>query len=196
VDAQGEEAVILPHDSAAARAACDAFCDVNGIRLPSYEFRSELKMVLINSYGHYVSATETIVVRAKHCKGIINNPRVWTYPGYTADLTVLGVTAHELGHHVNAVKGWRDVLRRWHSMAMGDLSEQPVGSYAKSRDAEDLAEAFKVFVTNPSLLEAIAPRRHRFFTEELKLKPVESRHWREILGESPRHIRAVENKLS
>lgn len=182
--------MILQHDSAAARVTVEKFCAHNKIDVPDIDFRPKLRP---NSFG-YFSQPRLIVVDALHCKGIIDNPRVWTYPGYTADLTVLGVTAHELGHYVHFVRGWREVLRAWHSMTMSCLEEQPVGSYARTQPHEDLAEAFKVFVTNPSLLECIAPKRYAFFVNSMSLVPVESRHWREILGDSPRHIRAVENK--
>jgi len=182
--------MILPHDSVAARAAVENFCRVNELQVPLMDFRPKLKP---NHYGVYKFGQ--LIVDALRCKAPSTSLYSWTWPGYTADLTVLGVTAHELGHHVNHLLGWGDVRRRWHSLIMGAMDEPPVGSYAASQTIEDFAESMKVFVTNPTLLECIAPKRYAFIVKDLRLKPVESRHWRVILEDSPRHIKAVENKL-
>lgn len=190
--------MILPHDSIAAQSMLERFCAANGVEAPPVEYRPNRVMVRINSKGYYDPMSQSIVVNAMHCPVITvhsTNPRRWTWPGYTADLTVLGVTAHELGHYFNHVRGWRSVLRKWHTMAMSDLREAPVTGYALKNPGEDLAEAFKVFVTDPSLLREVAPNRFKFLVEELGLVAIEERHWREILEDSPRHIRAVENRL-
>lgn len=187
--------MILPHDQATAQGLVESFCSANALAKPLLCFApAKPHGAANNGYGYYHRTQFFIEVYAAQCKGV--SERSWSYPGYTHDLTVMGVTAHELGHHVMNVLGWRETLAKWYSLTMKHLAEAPVGEYAMSRPAEDFAEAMRLFAVNPSLLEAIAPSRHHFMTKILSLKPVEARHWRELLCDSPRHVQRVEEKLT
>jgi hypothetical protein len=105
-------------------------------------------------------------------------------------MTPLGVCCHELGHHWHFFHGPKEVIQVWKQW-IGD--EKPVSSYGETSTGEDIAEAFKLFVDNPTLLRDLWPNRYAMFAS--CLIPVEPRHWREILAGSPRHIRVVERKL-
>lgn len=119
--------------------------------------------------------------------------RGYSWPGYTADKTVLGVCAHETGHHLSAIID-RAKRREW--ARCGDrYREFAVSSYARGAE-EDMAETTKLFVTNPSLLEAICPWRYWFFTEQLGLRSPETRHWMEVLAPSKRHVEMALSKVS
>lgn len=174
----------------AARQRVEKFCTLNGLAAPHithYATRQEGSAG--GNYGWFISPNR-VLVTAWACRKPMLSGRGWTWPGYTADLTVLGVTCHETGHYVNHVLGWRRTLTSWKQMRKG---EPAITSYANRYSAEDFAEAFRLFLTNPSLLKVVAPKRHGWFTE--RFKPVEERHWREILSDSPRHIKAAENKV-
>lgn len=110
----------------------------------------------------------------------------WSFPGYKADLTPIGVVTHEFGHHVDAwlkyphLPGWR--------------SEAPVSGYEPNR-GEAFAEALRLFCTNPDLLRVGRPVRWGFFAERAgeigELAP-----WEDVLrlrGAHERFISAARN---
>jgi len=88
--------------------------------------------------------------------------RNWSWPGSDTDRTPYGVLAHELGHHadylVGGVKGryWSE----YSSEVRAAANERGLTSYAGENPAEWFAEAFRLFVTNPPLLEALRPRTY------------------------------------
>lgn len=143
--------------------------------------------------GYYVSATKRAHVFVDKCRPPSTTAYSWTWPGYKADLTVLGVTAHEAGHHVSAfhpkVKQ-RDLRRLYKELVVG---EKPLTSYAATCTEEDIAESVKLFITNPTLLWELRPLRYGVLALNLELRPVVTQHWREVLADSPRHIACVEN---
>lgn len=100
----------------------------------------------------------------------------WSYPGYKADLTAYGVTAHEVGHHVQAV---RRVLREDIRVV---VNREPCVTSYEPTAAESFAEMMKLFITNPDLLRIGRPIRWAFLTSHLKLKPVDDRPWTDVLS--------------
>lgn len=86
----------------------------------------------------------------------------WSFPGYKADRTPVGVFTHELGHHVD------DYLNEPIITSWGD--EAPVSGYEPNRQ-ESWAEAWRLFCTNPDLLRVGRPRRWHTLTETLGLVP-------------------------
>lgn len=105
----------------------------------------------------------------------------WSFPGYKADLTPVGVVAHETGHHVDDVTGRRPLGYGWRN-------EERVSGYEPNR-AESFAEAFRLFVTNPDMLRAGRPARWAHLTEGLGLVPGPLTPWDEVLAERGAHAR-------
>jgi len=111
----------------------------------------------------------------------------WSFPGYKADVTPVGVVAHETGHHVDALTGRRPTTI-WRS-------EARVSSYEPDRE-EAFAESFKLFVTNPDLLRAGRPLRWGHLTVTLGLDPGSLVPWDEVLEKRGAHekiLRAAKN---
>jgi hypothetical protein len=162
---------------------CCRFCDVNGLPTPRFEDRTNRI-----HYGLYQPRTKTVSVAVDKTRPPSRTAFSWTWPGYKADLTVLGVTAHELGHHWHFLTGERAVIRDFRL-----IGELPLTSY-EPNTSEAIAESFKVFVTNPDLLRVLRPARYEFF--RARLTPVIDLEWHEVLDGSPRHVLAVLRKLS
>lgn len=142
-----------------------------------------------NLYGFYRDAK--IHVNVKKSLVPVKTPGFsWTYPGYKADLTAYGIVAHETGHYI------ADYQQMGFSRKMGTCligSEPPVSSYAPNED-EDFAEAIKLFITNPDLLQCGRPERYHYLVDALGLVPIVERPWREVLSKAhPRLIAAAEN---
>lgn len=102
----------------------------------------------------------------------------WSFPGYKADMTQIGVLAHEFGHAVHFALMDRPLWKKFQEMTCG---ESVVTSY-EPNEHEKFAEAFKLFITNPDLLKTGRPQRFKFFTEVLKLVPNHCEPWKNILG--------------
>lgn len=94
----------------------------------------------------------------------------WTFPGWKADLTALGIVAHEVGHYVHSRVPALD-LRSWRG-------EANVTSY-EPNFSESFAEAVKLFLTNPDLLRVGRPVRYATLTSILT--PPHHVPWREVL---------------
>jgi hypothetical protein len=65
-----------------------------------------------------------------------------------------------------------------------------VTKYAYKNVGEAIAEALKVFITNPSLLEDLWPE-HYAWLRDCGFEPVVHDHWSEVLRDSPRHLEVV-----
>lgn len=143
--------------------------------------------------GLYESRHDRITVDLPKCAHVGWHGRSWSYPGYPVNRTPHGVVIHELGHawHLKHPLGGVDILRMWKGFTMG---EQSPTSYGASCTGEDIAESFRVYVTNPELTRILWPERFAIF-DKLGLRPVETRAWEEILGLSGRHLRAAQNKV-
>lgn len=170
-------------------ALCSEFCERNGIYLPTIGESDRTRHL-----GYYTARGERIVINPTRCSVASSSPYAWTWPGYKADLTVIGVVAHELGHH------WHWVFTRGKWRALTDIyrrevsrHEEPTTSYGRRNAGEAIAEAFKLFVTNPNLLLVYGPLAYGFF-RQCGLVPVVTSTWREILERSPRHVAAVERR--
>lgn len=108
--------------------------------------------------------------------------RNWSWPGNITDRTPYGVIAHELGHHVD----W--CLSEDKGAYYGDYSiklrkatgERPITSYCPN-DAEFFAELFRLYITNPALLNKVRPRTYAALCERLKPVGVQDQ-WLENLS--------------
>lgn len=122
--------------------------------------------------------------------------RNWNWPGSTSDREPYGVIAHELGHHFDWT--FSEKKGEW----FGDLSssifeesdEAPLTSYAPN-PAEWFAEMFRLFVTNPRLLESLRPVTWGMLAD--RWTPLPEEDWESPLGTDvpPKILRAIRNKL-
>jgi len=129
----------------------------------------------------------TIVI-SKSCVPAVKNPGFsWSFPGYKADMTPVGVAAHECGHHVQHC--FRPDMR---SLVYSTQFESCLSSYEPTA-SEMLAEAVKLFITNPDLLKTGRPCRYKFLTEDIGLTPIITQTWKDVLTYAhPKIIAAAE----
>ena len=110
-------------------------------------------------------------------------------PGSFEDFTPLGVLCHEVGHHVDFQLDRRGFSKRNKAFARA-LEDEPEVSSVEHNVQESFAEAIRLFITNPSLLEAGRPRRWEFLTKTLRLRPIHQSSWRRVLGRCAQHVRS------
>lgn len=193
----------MPHDFEAAMAAMNTFCDANAILPPTVETKHGIFAAERTTTALYNRVTRLITVFVDHAvtpvvvtaTGISEERDVQlrkTWPGWLEDYTVLGAVCHELGHHVQKEKGWKKVDQTYYDPY---TKEAPLSMYARSSRPEDFAESFRLFVINPTLLEALCPLRYAYFTVYLKLRTIEDRHWSLILEDSPERVVFIKNRL-
>jgi hypothetical protein len=140
----------------------EAWVKRNGLRMPRITAR------VLSSYGRCTGG-DSILVHYDRCRAPTKTPvRSWQFPGYKADLSVAGVTTHELGHAVDHQLGYPS--RGWDWRAVIE-AEAAVTSY-EPNSAEAWAEAFRLFGCNPDLLRLGRPKRYAYFTQETALHPV------------------------
>jgi hypothetical protein len=117
--------------------------------------------------------------------------RQWSWPGYVVDRTPYGVVQHELGHHYDACNGEQEGVLS--SACRRITGEDAITSYCPNT-AEWFAEIFRLFVTNPDLLEALRPMTYRWLGQRFKI--VEGRDWRNVLADAPERTQAAaQNKV-
>lgn len=131
-----------------------------------------------------------ITVNLPRCRPPTRTPGfAWSFPGYKADMTPIGVYTHELGHHVEEELQPR-VSDPWVTDSW--MLEPPVSGY-EPNFTEAFAEAFRLFLTNPSLLREGRPRRWSTLTVELGLVPstLATIPWDEVLTQRGAHERFI-----
>lgn len=140
----------------------------------------------LNEFGWYRRGK--IHINMMKCRLPVKTPGYsWSFPGYKADLTPVGVYTHELGHHVDKLFG--------HPRLTGWSKEPRVTSYEPNR-GEAFAEAFKLFATNPDLLRVGRPVRWEFLLEHGLVSPDELVPWGDVLRRRGAHdklLKAAEN---
>ena len=119
----------------------------------------------------------------------------WSYPGWRADCTPYGVCTHEMGHHVEymltraPLRASSKLTRPLVSlMRAADPVEKPLTAYCPNA-SEIFAEMMKLFITNPDLLLHLRPVGYSYMVDVLRLKPLETRDWYDVIKASPRHVR-------
>lgn len=104
----------------------------------------------------------------------------YSWPGHISDRTVLGVYAHELGHHAHFTRPDFEQIRadfpRKHSIT----------GYEPNVD-ESFAETFRLFVLNPDLLKNGRSTRYEYMLK-LGFIPSETRDYREVLKDMRPHM--------
>lgn len=161
------------------------FLHANDVNPPMFDVYAKN----IGAFGTYTPRDQWVRVVSSKCK-----PPGWrdTWSGWFEDLTVLGVTAHEVAHHVDLIK-MASRSSGWRTLQMS--GEKPVSRYSHMHPREDFAESCMLMITNPTLLRDACPRRYGFIAETLGLRPVELRHWSEILRDSPRHVELAKERM-
>lgn len=168
---------------------CTRWCLNSSVPTPRFVIDSTIKHA-----GEYDTRTGTVHTSIARCQVPTVNPgHSWSFPGYKADRTTYGVPPHEVGHHVHAH------LLRSIDVANLDIrdwkQEAPVSGYEPDRK-ERIAEAIRLFITNPNLLKLGRPIRWETLTTTWGLRPLHNSPWQNVLGMFDAHERyysAAEN---
>ena len=163
---------------------CKKFCKLNNIPEPKFIINS-------NRYnyncGTYIQ--NKIYINESKCANETKTPGFsWSHRHYFVDREPCGVVCHEFGHYIH------DFLTKF---KLQFPKENPISGYEPNHK-ERFAEAFKVFILNPDLLKNYAPKKYEIFTKTLKLIPIFSESWKEVLEKSGAHekfIKSAENKI-
>lgn len=168
------------------------FCVLNKLTMPSLRVVPHVDW-RFDACAYYRPVY--IAVCVEKCATLGKAGRSWSWPGNSVDRTPYGVIQHELGHHVDHTlstnKG--SYFGNFSQRMRLDTGEKPLTSYAPN-DAEWFAEIFRLFVTNPNLLELLRPKTYAALYE--RLQPVTSSVWQAVLANAPeRTIISCENKI-
>lgn len=178
------------------------FLKLNGLTAPTYSNRTlSTTGKPQGSYGcgMYSPQYRTVIVTVDRCaKPAQGQARQWSFPGYTADRTPVGVVSHETGHAVDHQLANASKLKSWQFLVRDNPRER-ITSYEPDA-SEAFAETMRLFITNPLLLCVIAPKRYAFLRWYLELKheqwpdmdPLSKlKHW----GASQSILTAASNKV-
>ncbi len=109
-------------------------------------------------------ATGNIELRLDHSLRWMDNSNEVSTLYAQEDLTPTGVLAHELGHQFE----W--ALRRTGNAGKAVVEKffalkrtTAVSAYGRTKEQEDWAEAYRLFVLNPPLLKRLSPDRYKLF---------------------------------
>ena len=117
--------------------------------------------------------------------------RAWSFPGYKADVTPVGVIAHEVGHHVDHLTDLRKKFKtEWESV----VQQEPAVTSYEPHPGEAFAEALRLFITNPHLLRLGRPKRYAFITHTLQLMPLHDEPWHVVLFHAHERFHEVARK--
>lgn len=167
----------------------EEFCELNDLAVPGVKTYTKEEWRFPSTCAYY--RENRIHIAPSRCASIGHAARAWSYPGYVTDRTPYGVMAHELGHHVDFLRSSvRGAYGGSFSVGMRLLSKEPKLTSYCPNDWEWFAEMFRLFCTNPLLLELIRPKTHALMLEA-GLKPVERRPWPVVLEGAPERTREM-----
>jgi len=129
----------------------------------------------INAAGYYIIKSKIIEINNITTSPVKTPGYKWSFPGYKADMTFMGILCHEFGHHIYYTK---KIKSKEYKLYLE--KEINVSSYEPNID-EKFAEAFKLFLTNPDLLKKGRPKRYNFITKELGINHFHNISWNNIL---------------
>jgi hypothetical protein len=176
----------------------ERFCRANGLVMPMV-VSADATWKFPKTCAFYRRGT--IHVSIRRCAAVGRGGRSWSWPGYAVDRTPYGVIQHELGHHIDCLftgKNFGRAPKAYGSWAfsartLATSGEAPLTGYAPNA-AEWFAEHFKLFVTNPDLLQWTRPRTYAAL--RAILQPVVTMPWRATLAEAEAPIRIQAAALS
>lgn len=174
---------LLEHGEIRAR----RFCDANKLVMPELRVVPQDQWRFDSTCAYY--RPTYIAICAERCAWPGHSGRAWSWPGYVVDRTPYGVVQHELGHHVDiVVSGMSHGYQGTFSTRLRkDTREEPITGYAPN-DAEWFAEIFRLFVTNPHLLQLIRPRTYGWLRS--RFVPVGAHNWEVVLEDAPERTKA------
>lgn len=164
-----------------------AWCELNHVEAPRVEGTRDPE-----NFGTCAYYRDSVIyLSPSACAGLGRGGRAWSWPGHLIDRTPYGVIQHELGHHVDIAHGARPGLygQEWRT-ATGD---KPLTGY-RPNDNEWFAEMFRLFVTNPTLLESLRPATYALMAT--KWKSVETRHWEIVLAGADRQVALISRRIA
>lgn len=165
-----------------AKQVCRVFLDLNDIELPTVH----VSKVQLREQSMAWHDDGIITIHLPSCYGV-KDWRTRGWPGYRVDETPYGVFCHEIGHYIDYVFDYKpSASKKWHLLAMRSDVRMNRHDDPKDGPGEVFAESMMLFITNPGLLLAAMPERYRYFTKELKLRPILDHDYIENL----RHLRA------
>ena len=134
------------------------FCGLNNIQAPEVVKVFPFKW-MVRECAYY--RPRIIHICLERCASIGLGGWAWSYPSYVIDRTPYGVLQHELGHHVDWLRGKNK--GKYYSEFSVNLrkrsKDKPLTGYCPN-DAEWFAEMFRLFVTNPDLLRILKPNAY------------------------------------
>lgn len=157
------------------------FCDLNSFPMPVMR-PAKLENWRFDACAFY--RPQYIAICIPKCATIGTAAQAWSYPGYVIDRTPFGVVAHELGHHADYMMGSKkgDYWSDYGANIRNRSGEDKITNYCPN-DAEWFAEIFRLFVTNPDLLQRIRPRAFGMIAKDFR--PLECGHWTGVLKDAP-----------
>lgn len=163
------------------------FCDLNKISYPKFVIdKNTFQEDCCGGYGN-----KTIYVYIKACSNEFDIPGYgWSHRHYFVDREPCGVIAHEFGHYIHDIMTNKELVLPSENVL--------ITNYEIVNHHERFAETFKLFLLNPNLLKEFAPQRYKVLIEKLKLKPIFTETWMELMEKNnmhPKHIKAAQNKL-
>lgn len=178
----------------AANNICLDFLKYNSLNDPKTILNGQIehfKRSKWTNYGWYDFTDEILYVNLKKSRPPVKTPGFsWSYPCNKSDLTVVGITAHEYGHHIHNCLNNKEIIsdkELFKVLRSIKKVEKPVSGY-EPNSFEMMAEMLRLFILNPSLLQEGRPIRWTLLTDGLKLKPLHSLHWKKILKNSHKKI--------
>ena len=190
-----------PHGKDAAMDLVANFCETNSLPLPEMKWFdhgppdsraiAEYSKTFKAIYVYEARLIKPVPITATEGMQLDMQMRS-CWPGWIEDATALGAVAHELGHHVQKLRGWKKVDSSYYDPY---VKETPISAYARLSRPEDFAECFRLFATNPTLLSMLCPLRFDFFSRVLNLRPVVPVHWDVILADSPQRVDFIRRQM-
>lgn len=165
------------------------FCVVNGFNMPKIIIEPNTGY---NKYrGWYIWDSSEIHIVPHMCvRASTMAGYSWHYPRYFTDMTVYGVLCHEFAHYVHCKQQIGIKYPRF-------KHERSISTY-ELNNIEKIAEAIRLFISNPDLLRRANPKRYAFVTDVVKLKPAVTTHWKRRLGKQihPKFITQCNKRIN
>lgn len=155
----------------------EMFCKHHGLIIPDVVFVEKDHRTAPSKFGVCAYYRKNIItIELKACARIGLGGREWSFPHYRIDRTPYGVIAHELGHHVDLSSLTNDQRKEFEEAIIGS---NKITNY-EPNIRESFAETFRLYFTNPNLLEVWSPSRYKFM-KKYWTSLYEKYKWEELL---------------